>query len=87
LKYAQLIELPDLRLSKVTFYSIRLEENTRSEFADFLVRMKSQQQTVGQLGELVRVIQNIGTKYGAQKHFFSTRKRSFSITSSSFSLR
>lgn len=70
MKYAQLIELPDLRLSKVTFYSIRLEENTRSEFADFLVRMKSQQQTLGQMGELIRIIQNIGTKYGAQKHFF-----------------
>ena len=70
MNYAQIIELNDLRLEKVAFYTIKLESNLRSEFVDFLTRMRVQEVTRGQLAEIIRLIQNMGSRYGAQKHFF-----------------
>lgn len=70
MEYARIIKLPELRLSRVSYYSVRREESVRSEFADFLFRMREVQGKNNQLAEVLRFIQNIGTQYGAQKHFF-----------------
>ncbi len=55
---------------KVAFFTLQLETRTRDEFSDFNHRMKEKLKNVDELGEMLLLIENMGTKWGAQKKYF-----------------
>jgi hypothetical protein len=67
---AELVILEELQFAKTAFYSLRLMHRDLCEFDDFTKRMRLNPKTKRQLGELNRIIQSIGTKYGATDEQF-----------------
>lgn len=66
----QLIHITNLRLKKVTYYTVKLEGKPISEFKDFQNRMSKDKKNDNELNEIARFIQQIGDNWGAhEKHF------------------
>lgn len=72
---AELILLYNLYYPKTAFYTLRIEGGLYTEYANFCYRMKKDKKTKRQLGELNRLLYNIGNKYGAQDEFFKREGR------------
>lgn len=58
------------QFKKVKYYSVHFENNEVNEFYDFLNRMEDDETLSNDLSNLLVWIEEIGEKYGAQKHFF-----------------
>ncbi|TVZ23446.1 hypothetical protein JM84_2371 [Dokdonia sp. Hel_I_63] len=73
--FASLIRVKGLESSKVTYYSVVLNEithdETRSEFYNFLNRMEQYKDHLEDLNKIIIFLeQEIGDKYGAREDFF-----------------
>lgn len=66
----EIISLSDHQYGKVSFYTVQVVGNPRSEFADFMYRMKQNAKDWRQAGLLNRKIENIGNLYGAKDQWF-----------------
>lgn len=68
--FAKIERLSDFQFKKVSFYSIRFEQNDVNEFFDFLNRMEEVEEVNDDLSNLLVWIEEIGEKYGAVKNRF-----------------
>lgn len=70
MNYAQIIKIKGLQLTKVNYFTIRVEENDNPEFMDFANRMVIDTKNKEEFQELLVYIKEIGNKYGAKKDYF-----------------
>lgn len=66
----QIVYVPDLQFSKVSYCTVQVSGRPFTEFKDFQIRMGKCEKDKRQRNEINRWIERIGNIYGAQDQFF-----------------
>ncbi len=77
--FAQLEELEDLSGTKVTYYTVRFEGREHNELEDFIVRHQANAKIRDEFADLLRWMQRIGNRTGAQPRYFRHEGKAFAL--------
>ena len=70
MNHARIIEIKNLQLARVNFYTIWIEDCPDSEFYDFTKRLSLNQKDKNELRELLIFLKEIGNEHGALSRYF-----------------
>lgn len=71
--FAKIIEVQ--AFDKITYYTVKFENNTHGEFEDFIDRYENNSKVKEEFQYLITLIEQLGEKIGAKKQYFRHEQR------------